>query len=162
MAPALCTPEPRAGQCLLPPLASPPGQASFPISPSERQGQRLSCLPTYFSRCEETTVCSENALGNLGKGTEPRMMPAAFDPGQRRPGQPALGLPPPVTREVQQLLWCHQAHWLDSQLRIWPWAVRSCSPQKLCSPQKACSSQLDSDPQITSLAFNQGKELQAE
>lgn len=68
LAPALGTPEPRAGQCLLPPLASPPGQASFPISPSESQGQRQPCHPTYFSRCEETTVCSENTLSNLGKG----------------------------------------------------------------------------------------------
>lgn len=35
---------------LLPFLASPPGQASFSISPSVRQGQRMLCHPTYFSR----------------------------------------------------------------------------------------------------------------
>lgn len=46
-------------------LPWPPHQARQAF---QRQGQRHPCYPTYFSRCEETSVCSESTLGNLGKG----------------------------------------------------------------------------------------------
>ena len=80
------TPQsPREDSTLLPFLASPPGQASLAISPSTRQGQRMLCHPTYFSRCCETTVCLENTLSNLGKGACGSDDVAVFGPG---PGGP--------------------------------------------------------------------------
>lgn len=126
--------QPSALRSLLPPLASPPDEASFPVSPSENR-QRLPCLPTYFSRCEETNVCSENTLSNLGKGATAWMAPAALDPGQRRPGQAATWLPPPAPGRREQPI---------GQALIPESARELCMHP--CFPQNTCSLQLDGDP----------------
>lgn len=112
------------------------------------------CLvsPTYFSRCEETTVCSENTLGNLGKGAQAQMIRAREGQANQPYGYHRLsrgrynsfsGVTKPIGLSTQNLaMGCACIHALH----------RKC----------ACSPPLDSDPQITSLAFNQGEELQAE
>lgn len=153
------TPQsPREESTLLPFLASPPSQASLAISPSIRQGQRMLCHPTYFSRSCETTVCLENTLSNLGKGACGSDDVAVFGPGPG-PSNSSSGHRLACLRDgrcaaspVSPGL-CHQAYWPHCGPRISPGGTCAFPgpPDPLISAEYELSAGLDIGHRVLSL-----------